>query len=575
MIEYVYNTLRNGLRKLDMKLERAKYGYIEKLPKNIKYFDGGMYDAIYESSCKWPHNTAFQYFNVEVTYKEMIKKINKVAMSFKALGVEKGDRVTICMPNTPEAVYSFYAVNEIGAIANMIHPLSSEKEIEYYLNEADSKVMICIDVSFSKVEAIFKNTNLEKVVVVSPLRSMGAMVRTIYNLAKHTKHIKQTREVISWNKFMSLGSQFVGNPHARVNSDDPAVILYTGGTTGTPKGVVLTNMNFNAQALGGKYLVSDILKQKNSMLTFLPNFHAFGLGVCTHVPFYNGMKIVLIPQFNAKKLKSYIKKYKINILVGVPAVFEYLKTLKLKKNDLKRIRGAVSGGDIVSEVTKQEINDFLKAHGSSAVLRNGYGLTESTGGVVFSTIEAAFGADTVGYPLPDSEVIIIDPKTHKEVPLGKDGEIAIRGLTVMKGYYNRPKETAEAFATVKGKKYLKTGDIGYVDKKGIVHFVTRLKRIIITNGYNVYPTTIESVTSKCKLVSKCTCVGVHDKTRGEKVKIFIILKPNASERAAKKELTKIYKQYLAKYEIPRDIAFLDSFPQTKMNKVDFRALQNM
>ncbi len=575
MIEYMYNTLRNSLRKLDMKLERAKYGYIEKLPKNIKYFEGGMYDAVYEASCKWPHNTAFQYFNVEVTYKELIKKINKVAMSLKALGVEKGDRVTICMPNTPEAVYSFYAINEIGAIANMIHPLSSEKEIEYYLNEANSKVMICVDISFPKVEAIFKNTNLEKVIVVSPLRSMGAIVRTVYNLAKHNKHIKQTREVISWNKFISFGPKFIGNPHARVDSDDPAVILYTGGTTGTPKGVVLTNMNFNSQALGGKYLVSDILKQKNSMLTFLPNFHAFGLGVCTHVPLFNGMKIVLIPQFNAKKLKSYIKKYKINILVGVPAVFEYLKTLKLKKNDLKHIRGAVSGGDIINEATKQEINDFLKQHGSSAVLRNGYGLTESTGGVIFSTIDVAHGADTVGYPLPDSEVIIIDPQTHKEVPLGKDGEIAVRGLTVMKEYLNRPKETAETFATVKGKKYLKTGDIGYIDKKGVVHFVTRLKRIIITNGYNVYPTTIESITMKCKAVSKCVCVGVHDKVRGEKVKIFIILKPNNSERAARKELAKIYKQYLAKYEIPREIAFMDSFPQTKINKVDFRALQNM
>ncbi|MDO4611581.1 MAG: class I adenylate-forming enzyme family protein [Candidatus Saccharibacteria bacterium] len=575
MIEYVYNTLRNSLRKLDMKLERAKYGYIEKLPKNIKYFEGGMYDAVYESSCKWPHNTAFQYFNVEVTYKEMVKKINKVAMSLKALGVEKGERVTICMPNTPEAVYSFYAVNEIGAVASMIHPLSSEKEIENYLKQAKSKIMICVDISFPKVEAIFRNTDLEKVIVVSPLRSMGAMVRTAYNLAKGTKHIKTTKQVITWNKFMAAGSKFIGNPHARVNSDDPAVILYTGGTTGTPKGVVLSNMNFNSQALGAKYLVPDLLKSKNTMLTFLPNFHAFGLGVCTHVPFYLGMKIVLIPQFNAKKLRSYIKKYKINILVGVPAAFEYLKTIKMKKNELKNIRGAVSGGDTMNQAAKQEVNDFLRAHGSTAFLQNGYGLTEATGGVVFPTAPVASDENVVGYPLPDSEVIIIDPKTKKEVPLGEDGEILIRGLTVMKEYLDKPKETAETFVTVKGKKYLKTGDIGYMDKRGVVYFRTRLKRIIITNGYNVYPVSIEEATKRCKAVAQCACVGVYDKVRGEKVKVFIVLKPDTSERTAKKELAKIYKQYLAKYEMPREIVTIAELPKTKMSKVDYKVLQNL
>lgn len=575
MLEYIYNTLRNGLRKLDMKLERAKYGYIEKLPKEIKYPEGGLYDAVYESSCKWPHNTAFQYFNIEVTYRELVKRIDKVAASLKALGVEKGDRVTVCMPNTPEAVYTFYAINEVGAVANMIHPLSSEKEIENYLNQSGSKVMICVDISYPKVRAIFANTSLEKVIVVSPLRSMGAIVRTVYNLAKHTEHIKTTGAVLSWNKFMSLGNKFVGNPHTRVDAEDAAVILYTGGTTGTPKGVVLSNLNFNSQALGAKYLVPDLLKSKNTMLTFLPNFHAFGLGVCMHIPFYCGMKIVLIPQFNAKKLKSYIKKYKINILVGVPTVFEYLKTLKLGKKDLKNIRGAVSGGDIVSQATKQEINDFFRAHGSKAVLQNGYGLTEAAGGMIFSTAEVAGGADVVGYPLPDSEALILDPVTKKEMPLGSDGEIVVRGLTVMKEYLNKPKETAETFVKVKGKRYLKTGDIGYIDEKGVVHFVTRLKRIIITNGYNVYPITIEEVTKKCKAVSKCACVGVYDKVRGEKVKIFIVLKPNASEYKTRRELAKIYKEHLAKYEIPREIAFLDDLPKTKLAKVDFRKLSQM
>lgn len=575
MLEMMYNKLRNGLRRLDMKLERAKYGYIEKLPKDIKYFEGGLYDAVYEASCKWPHNVAIQYYDLEITYKDLIKKINKVAEALRAIGVEKGDHVTVCMPNTPEEVYTFYAINEIGAIANMIHPLSSEKEIEDYLNQSHSKYLLCVDISYPKVEAIIKNTDVEELVVVSPLRSMDFLVRAIYRLTKGRKnHIKKSQHVMTWDKFLSKANKFVGNPHARVNSDDPAVVLYSGGTTGKPKGVILTNMNFNAQALGAKYLVPELLKTKNSMLTFLPNFHAFGLGVCMHLPFYWGMRIVLIPQFNAKKLKHYIKRYRINILVGVPTVFEYLMKIKFGKNELKGIRGVVSGGDIINETTKEEINRFLKEHGSKAVIQNGYGLTEAAGGMIFSPLSVAAGADTIGYPLPDSEVLIADINTGKEVPVGEDGEILVRGLTIMKEYLGKPKETAAAFATHNGKKYLKTGDIGYVDKRGVVHFKSRLKRMIITNGYNVYPIAIEEATLKCKAVSKCACIGVYDKIRGEKVKIFIVLKENQSERAAKKELAKIYKKYLAKYEIPRETAFIDDLPKTKLGKIDYKALSN-
>lgn len=576
MLEYIYNKLRNGLRRLDMKLERAKYGYIEKLPDNIKYFEGGLYDAIYETSCKWPHNVAIQYYGLEITYKELIKRINKVAQALKAIGVEKGDRVTICMPNTPEEVYSFYAVNEVGAVANMIHPLSSEKEIEDYLNQSHSKFMLCIDISYPKVETIIKNTEVEQLVVVSATRSMDFMFRGFYYLTKGRKnHIKTSQRVITWGRFLSRANRFVGNPHARVNSDDPAVILYSGGTTGKPKGVLLTNLNFNAQALGAKYLVPELLKTKNSMLTFLPNFHAFGLGVCMHIPFYCGMKIVLIPQFNAKKLKQYIKKYRINILVGVPTVFEYLMKIKFGKNELKGIRGVVSGGDIINQAAKQEINDFLKAHGSKAIIQNGYGLTEAAGGMIFSPASVASEPDVVGFPLPDSEVLISDLKTGKEAPIGEDGEILVRGLTIMKEYIGKPKETAEAFVVHNGKKYLRTGDVGYIDQKGVVHFKTRLKRIIITNGYNVYPVTIEEATMKCKSVSKCACVGVYDKIRGEKVKIFIVLKTSGNERATRKELSKIYKQYLAKYEIPREMQFIADLPKTKLGKIDYKALGNL
>ncbi len=576
MFELIYNKLKNTLRKLDMKLERAKYGYRDTLPKNIEYFDGGMYDAIYEASCKWPHNIALEYFGAQITYKDMVKKINKVAAALKAAGAEKGENITVCMPNTPEAVYAFYAINEIGAVANMIHPLSSEKEIEDYVNQAHSRIMFCIDVTYPKVEAIIKNTDLEQVIVVSPLRSMGLLVSAIYKLTKGRKnHVKKDQIVTTWDRYLFKADKFIGNPHARVNSEDDAVILYTGGTTGTPKGAVLSNLNFNALALGAKYLVPELIRTEYSFISFLPNFHAFGLGCCIHMPLYFGARVVLIPQFNAKKLKSYILKYKINILVGVPAVFEYLTKIKFKKNDLKCVKFAVSGGDMISMTSKERVNDFLKAHGSKAILENGYGCTEATGGFIFSPRSVANEPDGIGFPIPDNDVIIMDLNTKKEAKLGDDGEILVRGLSVMKRYLGKPKETEEAFITVGSKKYLRTGDIGYIDGKGVVHFRTRLKRMIISNGYNIYPGNIEEITQKCDKVASCVAVGKYDKLRGQKVVIYIVPKEDASQHAIKKELGNIYKKYLAKYETPREFHFLTELPKTKLNKVDFRKLEEL
>ena len=575
-LEFVYNKIKNTLRKIDMKLERAKYGYIEKLPKDIEYFDGGLYDVVYESSCKWPHNTALEYFDTQITYKDLIKKINKVAAALKAIGAKKGERITICMPNTPEAIYMFYAINEIGAVANMIHPLSSEKEIEEFVNQAESKIMLCVDVSYPKVENIIKNTKIEQLVVVSPTRSMDMLVRLIYKLTKGRKnHIKKSQQIITWDQFLSKSNKYVGNPHARVNATDDAVIMYSGGTTGKPKGTILSNLNFNAQALGAKYLVPELFKPDYSFMAFLPNFHAFGLGCCIHMPLYFGARTFLIPQFNPKKFKSYITRYKVDILVGVPTVFEYLTKIKFKKDGLKNVKYVVSGGDMISMSSKEIINDFLKNHGSKAIIENGYGLTEASGGFIFSPCSVAEEPDTIGYPIPDNEVIIMNLKTKKPAKLGEDGEILVRGLSVMKGYLKKPAETEKAFIKVGNKKYLRTGDIGYLDERGVVHFRSRLKRMIVSNGYNIYPANIEDVTLRCKDISACAVVGREDKLRGEKVVVFVVANPDAREHAIRKDLNQIYKKYLAKYEIPREIRFIDALPKTKLAKVDFKALEQL
>lgn len=575
MLEFIYNKLRSGMRKLDVYIERNKYGYIEKLPKDLKYFEGSMYEAVLRSAERYPNRTALEYFKMEISYREMIKKINKAAAALKAINIEKGDFVTICMPNTPEAVYMFYAVNEIGAIANMVHPLSSEKEIEDCLIQSNSKAMLCIDVSYPKVENIIKNTSVEHLIVVSPTRSMDFLIRILFKLTKGRKnHIKKSQKIMTWDRFMLQSLKYTKDPHVKTNPNDPAIILYSGGTTGKPKGVILSNMNFNAQALGAKYLVPELLKPKYSMLCFLPNFHAFGMGVCMHIPLYCGMRMVLIPQFNAKKLRSYLRNYRINILVGVPTVFEYMMKIKFGMSELRRIKGVVSGGDIVSQSLKDEFNKFLKDHGSKAVIQNGYGLTEAAGGMIFSASSVAGLPGAIGFPLPDSEALIYDLKTKKPAKIGEDGEILVRGLTIMKGYLNNPKETEKSFIKVGNKKYLRTGDIGYMDERGVVYFKTRLKRMIVSNGYNIYPGNVEDVTLKSEFVDACVCVGIPDKLRGEIVKVFIVLKPEVHERVTRKDLSKLYKKYLAKYEIPRELEFIPELPKTKLGKVDFMALKN-
>ena len=292
------------------------------------------------------------------------------------------------------------------------------------------------------------------------------------------------------------------------------------------------------------------------------------------MPLYFGARSFLIPQFNPKKFKKYITKYKVNILVGVPTVFDYLTKIKFKKDDLKNVKFVVSGGDMISVSSKERINEFLRAHGSKAVIENGYGLTEASGGFIFSPTSVAEEPDSIGFPIPDNEVIIMNLKTKKEAKLGEDGEILVRGLSVMKRYLNKPKETAAAFIMVGNKKFLRTGDIGYADERGVIHFRSRLKRMIVSNGYNIYPANIEDVTLKSDNVASCAVVGREDKLRGEKVVVFAVLKPNVSERATRKELAGIYKKYLAKYETPREIHFIPELPKTKLAKVDFKALEN-
>lgn len=576
MFEKLYLKLRNTYRKISVKIINKWHYHHKKLPKNVKYFEGSLYDAVYESALKYPYNTAIEYENNQITYKQLIKKINKVAKALKTLGVNKGDKVTICMPNTPEEVTMFYAINEIGAVANMIHPLSSEKDIEYYLNKSNSKVMLCIDIAYKKVNNIIDNTSLEKVIVTSATKSMERITAFLYWLLKGRKiNIKENEKIILWDHFIAKANLYNEDPYEQVASNDPAVILYSGGTTGKPKGVVISNYSFNAQALQSKYTEPEALEPENAFLTFLPNFHAFGIGICTHTPLYNGMRAILIPQFNAKKFKKYLRKYKFNVLCGVPTLYDAVSKMKFRKNELSTLKLVVCGGDAMSIDLKKRVNAFLKEYGCKTELKIGYGLTESSGVVSLSPDGILDESDVIGYPFPNTEFKIIDINTKKETPLGEDGELIISGPNIMLEYLDELEETKNTLFQMDGKTWLHTGDIACVDKRGLFHYKSRLKRMIITSGYNVYPSHVEEILTNHEAILKCAVIGIKNESKGETVKAFIVLREGYNNLLTKSSIQKYMKENLAKFEIPREIRYIDDLPTTLVGKIAYKELEKM
>lgn len=574
MFERIFLNLNKIYNKVRIKFTKKNN---KALPEKIKYFEGSLYDAILSSAKNNLHNIALEYGNKQITYKNFIKKINICAKSLKYLGVKKGDRVTICMPNTPEEVIMFYGINKVGAVANMIHPLSGEKEIEYYLNKSKSKIMLCIDISYNKIKSIINETGLEKVIICSATKSMERLTAFLYWLIKGRKlNIKETDKIMLWDHFINLSEKYNEETYVECNKNDPAVILYSGGTTGKPKGVVISNYSFNAQSLQSKYVEQELLSPGNSVLTFLPNFHAFGIGICTHTPLYNGMKVILIPQFNINKFKYYLRKYKFNLLCGVPTLYDSLTKIKFRPNELKDLKLVVCGGDAITLETKQKVNTFLKKYGCKTELRVGYGLTESSGVLCLSPEGFSEIEDVVGKPFPNIEFKIMDLNTEKEANIGECGEICISGPNLMLGYLDDIEETNIVLEKKRNKKaWLRTGDVGYIDDFGILHYKSRLKRMIIANGYNIYPSHIEQILLKHYAVEKCAVIGVKDEVKGEIPKAFIVLKENQDGIFDKSSIQKYLKSHLAKYELPKEIKYVKELPTTLVGKIAYNELEKL
>lgn len=562
------------------------YKFYGEVPHHLNYTDGSMIDLVARTALKYPNHCAYEYYNNRCTYKNFMNQIESCARGLKSLGVQEGDVVSICMPNTPEGIIMFYAVNMVGAISNMIHPLSSEKEIEMYLNKSNSKVVLVIDLDYKKVINIINNTKVTKIIIGSAGDDLKGLKKLSYKMFKFdvTKAIKKVREVflksfknrevLSYKKFIQRGSHYTEDVWRERKSTDSASILYSGGTSGSPKGIVLSNLSFNALAMQAANMV-ETAKPKDSILCIMPIFHGFGLGVCMHTCLHIGMKLILIPKFKADKLGKLIKNKRPNFLVGVPTLFEaLLRNKKLKKDDLSSLHTIVSGGDVMDEEKLNEYNDFFKRHGSKAKIRVGYGLTEGCAASCLNPTNK-HRENSIGIPFPDVIYKIVDPETLKEKKVGEDGEICIHAPNNMTCYLNEEKETEEALKKHKdGLLWLHTGDIGSMDKDGYVYFKSRLKRMIVSSGYNIYPSYIENIINKHEYVANCSVIGVPDKYRGQAVKAFVVLKKEVKlTEDVEKEIKEHCKKYIAKYSIPKYFEFKKELPKTLVGKIAYTVLE--
>lgn len=546
------------------------------IPLTLEYFDGSMFEAVEAIAEKYPNNVAFDFMGKATTYSKLVEETRKCAKSLKTIGVREGDRVTIALPNCPQAIYMFYAVNLVGGIANMVHPLSAEKEIEFYLNESESVTAVTLDQFYNKFEHIRANTKVLNIVIASIKDELSKPIKAGYMLTEGLKiqKIPHDAPIIRWNEFMKLGRHCFYNYGVKRKSDDTAVILYSGGTTGTSKGIMLTNQNFNALA---KQIIATnpMFRAGDKMLAAMPLFHGFGLGVCIHSMLANGGRCILVPRFTAKSYAKLITKYKCNFIAGVPTLYEALLRLpSVEKADLSSLKGVFSGGDSLSVELKKKLDKFLYDHNCMIQVREGYGTTETVTACCL-TPPHMFKQGSIGIPMPDIYIKIVEPGTDKELPYGEEGEILLAGPTVMKGYMNHPDETAEVLRRHgDGLTWVYTGDLGVMDSEGFVYFKGRAKRMIISSGYNVYPAQIENILDAHDYVQMSCVIGVPDPYRMQKVKAFIKLAAGVPANDQTKEaLFEYCRKHISKYAMPYDIEFKTDMPKTLVGKVAYRELE--
>ena len=552
--------------------------YFGDMPAHLDYPKGSMYEAVKESAVtkKKMNSVAYEFQGKKTNYKQFLNKIDVLGKAYKNIGIDEGDMVTVCMPNTPQGVDTFYALNRIGAVPAMIHPLSAVGEIAFYINSTQSKAVLVVDLFYEKVlEALKQVKHPVKVVVAHIKDELPFPLNMLYPLTVKKKPAplpKDNKNVIDWSDFISGGKK-VKLSDKFPKAEDTAVILFSGGTTGTSKGIQLTNLNMNAlaaQVAANAGFTMEGLR----MFSVMPLFHGFGLGVGIHTALMASGTCIIIPQFTIKTYARDVKKYKPNVIVGVPTLYEALLRSEGFNFDLSFLRGMFCGGDSLSVELKKKVDKFLKDHNATIQVREGYGTTECVTASCLTPYDT-YREGSIGIPLSDTYYSVVDPHNDKELPYGEEGEICICGPTVMKGYLNNAEETASTLRRHEdGNLWLHTGDLGYMDEDGFVYYKQRMKRLIIVSGINVYPSQVENAIDAHPDVLLSCAVGIPDPYKMHVVKAFVVLRQGVEPSdKIKEEIIENCKKNVSRYGVPREIEFRTELPKTLVGKVAYRVLE--
>lgn len=521
------------------------------------------------------NRTAISYFNRKYTYEQLLMEIDKVSKSLIKLGIKSGDNVLLVSANTPENTFLFYALNRIGAVSMIIDPRLKKEEIYECIKEAKTKKIFMLNIQGinEKLEYFDNLEEVESIVTYDAFESINGIVKLVSTF-KERKRSNYKKE-IKWNSFIMNGETINLNSF-NFGKNENCVMVRTGGTTGKPKSVVLTNNNMNEMAYQHK--IGDYNFEKgDTFLNFLPPFIAYGICAALHMPLCLGLNDILLPTFDAKEFPKLMRKYKPNVVFGGPILYEKMLTSKYTKNlDMSFLKIPVSGGDVMSPELEKKINMFLELHGCKHTVGQGYGMTEISSSGVYSK-ESAAKSSSVGIPLIRNVVSTFDVDTMVEKNTNEEGEICFQTKTMMSGYLNNPEETSRVIKKHEdGTTWLHTGDIGKLDNDGNVYIKGRIKRMIVSNGSKIFPSVIENIIEKNENVVRSAVVGMSNEKIRKIPVAHIIFKENLTDEEIEMcifDIIKNIKQELPDFYMPATFIIRNQLPLTSINKVDFKKLE--
>jgi len=546
------------------------------VPFHLNYSEKTLSGKVFETAESDADFPALSFMGRKINFAELVQEIEKTAKAFYALGVRKGNRVLVCLPNVPQAIYCLYALNRIGAVATMVHPLSAVGEIAFFMKEASCDVAVTLDQFYTKFLDVDKKQPIKKLIITHTSDDLPFVKAVLFSLLKESKleKVRENDKVILWKNFLRGGESVTGGyADENKNCHEEAVVLFSGGTTGTTKGIMLSDYNFNALAAQTIAMCNETVHHAK-MLAAMPVFHGFGLGVCIHTMMFAGGTSILVPRFNVKSYAKLIKDNRPNFIAGVPTLFEGItRGDYLDGVDLSCLKGVFSGGDSLTIELKKKFDKFLADHKATIRVREGYGTTEC----VTASCLTPYNKEkegSIGLPYPDTYYIICAPGTNEEVPYGEEGEICLCGPSVMLGYINHEEENKQTLRVhADGNVWLHTGDLGLMDEEGFIYFRQRIKRMIVTSGYNVYPSQIENILEGHPAVQRSCVIGVPDPYKMQKVKAFVVLKEGyANTPETVESIMQHCREHIAKYAMPYTIEVRDSLPTTLVGKVAYTQL---